>query len=131
MLREDRVTYFYNPDGELRFDEQQDKLDADNPTVESMLNSRLFGTPFVSADMFAPWGLHSASFLDTDGECIAVQLAALGFCNGNVEHVHHQFDAISQGYVHRKTAHHTKTVRAGKAMGSLRILSRSSHDSRV
>ena len=62
--------------------------------MESILNRRLFGTPFVSADMSAPWGLHSASFLDAEGECIAVQLAALGFCNGNVEHVRHQFDAI-------------------------------------
>ena len=94
VLLEDSVTYFYNPDGEWRFDEQQVEFDAEGPTVESILNRRLFGTPFVSADIFAPWGRHSASFLDAEGECIAVQLAALGFCNGNVEHVRHQFDAI-------------------------------------
>lgn len=93
VLLEDGVTYFYNPDSEWRFDEQQVEFDAEGPTVESIQNRRLFGTPFVSADIFALWGLRSASFLDAAGECIAVQLAALGFCSGNVEHTRHHFDA--------------------------------------
>ena len=94
VLLEVSVTSIYNPDGEWCFDEQQVEFDAEGPTVESILKRRRFGTPFVSADMFAPWGLQPASFLDAYGECIAVQLAALGFCNWNVEHVRHPFDAM-------------------------------------
>ncbi len=48
MLLEDSVTYFYNPDGEWRFDEQQDEFDAEGRTAGSILNRRLFGTLFVS-----------------------------------------------------------------------------------
>ena len=53
VLLEDSVTYFYNPDGERRFDQQQVEFDAEGPTVESILNRRLCGTPFVYADVSA------------------------------------------------------------------------------
>jgi hypothetical protein len=32
--------------------------------VETVLERRLFGTPFVSPDVFASWGLHPTGLLD-------------------------------------------------------------------
>ena len=101
LLFHDSANWYYNPKGEWRYNEQVVEFAADGVNVETILERRLFGTPFVSPDIFAPWGLHPSSLLDAGGECVAVQLAALG-CEGRPGEGASRLRRALRGHVRRQ-----------------------------
>jgi hypothetical protein len=88
--------HFYNPEGEWRESSQIVNFGDDGVRVETILERRLFGTPFVSPDIFEPWGLHPTSLLDLDGNCVSTQLAELGQGKWTLAQVETDFDHIFQ-----------------------------------
>jgi hypothetical protein len=86
--------HFLDPDGEWLVNSQEITIPEDGGAVrvETVLERRLFGTPFVSPDVFASWGLHPTGLLDLGGECVSTQLAELGEGRWTMQDVQTSFD---------------------------------------
>ena len=82
--------------GEWLESSQVVELGDNGVRVETILERRLFGTPFVSPDIFEPWRLHPTSLLDLDGNCVSAQLAELGEGKWTLAQVEADFDRIFQ-----------------------------------
>ena len=85
--------HFYDPDGQWLLNSQEIVFPDDGGVrVETVLERRLFGTPFVSPDVFASWGLHPTGLLDLGGNCVSTQLAELGQGRWTTRDVEASFD---------------------------------------
>ena len=78
VLYHDSDPVLYDEDGQWTFDMQTKIQQPDgNMRTETALDRPLGATPLLTASILLPEGLCKEAFLDSKGNCVAVQLAAL------------------------------------------------------
>ena len=78
VLYHDSDPVLYDEDGQWTFDKQTTIQQPDgNMRTETALDRPLGATPLLTASILLPEGLCKEAFLDSKGNCVAVQLAAL------------------------------------------------------
>ena len=78
VLYHDSDPVLYDEDGQWTFDEQRTVQQTDGKMqTKTTLDRPLGATPLLTAQIMLPDGLCKESFFDSQGNCVAVQLAAL------------------------------------------------------
>ena len=93
VLYNDSDPVVYDPDGAWPFDEQTTVQQADGTMkTETTLDRPLGATPLLSSNIILPDCLCTEAFLDSKGNCVAVQLSAL--LKMPLERVQHEIDML-------------------------------------
>ena len=77
VLYHDSDPVLYDEDGQWTFDEQTTVQADGKMKTETTLDRPLGATPLLPANILLPQGLCKEAFLDSKGNCVAVQLSAL------------------------------------------------------
>ena len=89
ILYQDSDPVYYDEDGPWTLDAQTVVENADGRVqTTTVLDRELGATPLLPADMFMPHHLCAEALKDSNGDCVAVQLAAL--LNMPLEQVHNE-----------------------------------------
>ena len=93
VLYNDSDPVVYDPDGAWTFDAQTTVQQADGTMkTETQLDRPLGATPLLSSNIILPDGLCKEAFLDSKGNCVAVQLSAL--LKMPLQRVEHEIDML-------------------------------------
>ena len=77
ILYNDSDPVIYDSSGTWAYDEQTTVIDNGEIKTQTTLDRTLGATPLLTANIVLPEGLRKEAFLDSKGNCVAVQLAAL------------------------------------------------------
>ena len=92
VLYHDSDPVLYDEDGQWTFDEQTTVQTDGKMKTETTLDRPLGATPLLPANILLPQGLCKEAFLDSKGNCVAVQLSAL--LNIPLDRIEQEIDAI-------------------------------------
>ena len=77
VLYHDSDPVIYDPDRPWTYDEQTTVQQGGEMVTQTTLDRTLGATPLLTANIALPEGWCKEAFLDSKGNCVAVQLAAL------------------------------------------------------
>ena len=92
VLYHDSDPVLYDEDGQWTFDEQTTAEVDGKMQTETTLDRPLGAAPLLPANMLLPQGLCKEAFMDSKGNCVAVQLSAL--LKVPLDCIEHEIDVI-------------------------------------